>query len=309
MSDNMINKVFGKLTVIDIDLKRLKKDKERVKNGEIKRYRKHYICICECGNTISVGYENLKHGNTTSCGCKNKKLKDDKNIYIGQKFNKWTIIGIENNMFKCKCECGVVANVKFHNIINGLSKDCGCGRKQNLSSIKKKEIIGNKYGKLTVIEECGKTGYGKLLYKCKCECGNECIVNTSCLYNGHTKSCGCMISQYNIRLKEIVEGLGYECESEYYIDLREYGYTFMRFDLYISSLNLAIEYDGEGHYEPIGYGGDPNENFILTQKRDEIKNNYCADKNIHLLRIPYWEKENMENIIINKINELITNND
>ena len=39
----------------------------------------------------------------------------------------------------------------------------------------------------------------------------------------------------------------------------------------------------------------------LNRKRDEIKNNYCKDKQIALLRIPYWEKNNICNILNNNI--------
>lgn len=56
--------------------------------------------------------------------------------YIGQSFNKWTILGIvESKMYsdgklhpfcQAKCECGVVKNVNIANIIQGLSKNCGC---------------------------------------------------------------------------------------------------------------------------------------------------------------------------------------
>lgn len=52
-------------------------------------------------------------------------------------------------------------------------------------------LIGEKYGKLTVLEKAGKDKRGCWLWLCKCECGNETIVNGAKLKNGHTKSCGC----------------------------------------------------------------------------------------------------------------------
>lgn len=51
--------------------------------------------------------------------------------------------------------------------------------------------IGEKYGRLTVIEYVGKDGYNHKLFKCKCDCGNE-IVSLGCnIKRGRTKSCGC----------------------------------------------------------------------------------------------------------------------
>lgn len=38
---------------------------------------------------------------------------------------------------------------------------------------------------------------------------------------------------------------------------------------------------------------------------DTIKNAYCEDNNINLLRIPFWEIDNMKEIVKNKIDELI----
>lgn len=84
------------------------------------------------------------------------------------------------------------------------------------------------------------------------------------------------------------------------------------FDFYIPKYNLLIEYDGEGHYLEKFYKNrfkDTKLALLNAQKRDEIKNNYCKKNNIPLLRIPYWEKDNLEEIIINKINELENNLD
>lgn len=55
-----------------------------------------------------------------------------------------------------------------------------------------KDEIGNCYGKLTVIEYAGKNKDHRTLWKCKCACGNECVVSGKNLRNGNTKSCGCI---------------------------------------------------------------------------------------------------------------------
>lgn len=56
-------------------------------------------------------------------------------------------------------------------------------------------LIGNRYGKLTVIADNGtekqKNGEPIHTWRCKCDCGNETVVPTAKLLNGHTKSCGC----------------------------------------------------------------------------------------------------------------------
>jgi hypothetical protein len=52
--------------------------------------------------------------------------------------------------------------------------------------MKKQDLTGNKYGKLTVLEhlENGK-------YRCRCECGNITEVFHGNLTKNHTTSCGC----------------------------------------------------------------------------------------------------------------------
>lgn len=56
----------------------------------------------------------------------------------------------------------------------------------------KLNLVGQRFGKLTVIKELDKRDQkGLVLYQCKCDCGNITIVNSNHLRTGHTKSCGC----------------------------------------------------------------------------------------------------------------------
>lgn len=60
------------------------------------------------------------------------------------------------------------------------------------------------------------------------------------------------------------------------------------FDFYLEKFNLCIEYDGIHHFKPIEFwGGD--DAFLKTQKNDNIKNQFCKENNINLLRIRYDE--------------------
>ena len=60
------------------------------------------------------------------------------------------------------------------------------------------------------------------------------------------------------------------------------------FDFYLPKYNSCIEFDGGQHYFPVNlFGGE--ESFEKTVKHDEIKNKYCEDNDIRLLRIPYYE--------------------
>ena len=65
------------------------------------------------------------------------------------------------------------------------------------------------------------------------------------------------------------------------------------FDFYLPDHNILIEYDGEQHFEPIDFAGRGEEwalqQLKITQRHDNIKNIYCQQNNIRLLRIPYFK--------------------
>ena len=77
------------------------------------------------------------------------------------------------------------------------------------------------------------------------------------------------------------------------------------FDFYIHNKKYKplIEFDGKQHFESIEYFGG-EEAFRDTQLRDKIKNDFALSKKIPLLRIPYTEQDNIEQILTNKLKEL-----
>lgn len=65
---------------------------------------------------------------------------------------------------------------------------------------KRKNIVGNKYGLLTVISFQGYNPNYKQkeeTYLCKCDCGNTTIANKNALLKGEKKSCGCIRGKNN----------------------------------------------------------------------------------------------------------------
>lgn len=68
------------------------------------------------------------------------------------------------------------------------------------------------------------------------------------------------------------------------------------FDFYLPNNNTCIEYDGSLHYKSVEYFGG-EETLKSTQMRDNIKTHYCKEHNIRLIRIPYWDFDNIEDIL------------
>ena len=68
------------------------------------------------------------------------------------------------------------------------------------------------------------------------------------------------------------------------------------FDFYLPDYNICIEYDGQQHFQDIEvFGGQ--DRFVYTQENDKIKTDYCQLNNIGLVRIPFWEINNIDNIL------------
>lgn len=159
-------------------------------------------------------------------------------------------------------------------------------------------IHGNLYDYSSVEYISHKT---KVIIKCK-EHGEFL-----CTPSNHKKGRGCpkcSSSKGESCVLYVLEKLHIEYDTEYSLD-GCFCEKPLRFDFYIESLNVAIEYDGVGHFEPVDFGGMGDEyaatEFQLVQKRDKIKNQYCKDNKIKLIRIPYWDIENIEDILMKEL--------
>lgn len=73
----------------------------------------------------------------------------------------------------------------------------------------------------------------------------------------------------------------------------------LRFDIFIPTLNTVIEFDGLQHFKP-SYGSSLEERIETlnnTRRRDAVKNKYCSDNGIKMIRIPYHQEHQVESIL------------
>lgn len=74
--------------------------------------------------------------------------------------------------------------------------------------------------------------------------------------------------------------------------------NLLPFDFYLPELNKCIEYDGQHHFYPVTFNGiseeQAKENYLSTIRHDKIKNQYCKNNNIELLRISYHNFKNID---------------
>lgn len=92
--------------------------------------------------------------------------------------------------------------------------------------------------------------------------------------------------------------------------VREYTFDGMRFDsgklarfdfaVFNSDGNIShlIEFDGKQHYEYSNKGWCTKEVHEKAKEHDHIKNEFCKNNNITLIRIPYFS---LEEITINDL--------
>lgn len=282
---------------------------------------KHHVSAlakCSCGTTKEVRLTYIINNRVKDCGCGHKeRIKNiTRNKYeylLDTEINGWTVLDIippdekhRNTFALCRCRCGTQKEVRVTYLINGRSKDCGCGRKETLRETRTINLVGQRFGKLVVKEMLDKrNSNGRIIYRCKCDCGNDIDVLGYSLTTNHTLSCGCLLSYWNMYIGKFLKDNGIEYKSEYTIHI---GDKYYRFDFYLPQYNLFIEYDGRQHYEPVRFYGDSvdedKRELEITQEHDRIKNSYCEKNNIDLLRIPYWESKNIETIINDHLQRL-----
>ena len=130
------------------------------------------------------------------------------------------------------------------------------------------------------------------------ECGHVYETSYSKIMEG-SKCPNCVYSRGEKAVADVLDSLSIEYT-------REHSFEYLgrkRFDFFIPSLNIAIEYDGEQHYKSIdAWGGE--EYLEYVRQSDALKNDFCDYMGIDLLRIPYWEFDNIDEIVTNFIDNV-----
>ena len=99
----------------------------------------------------------------------------------------------------------------------------------------------------------------------------------------------CRESKGELEISEILKNLKISYQREYKFDECKLQRK-LPFDFYLQNYNACIEFDGVQHFKSVKYwGGIKTLNEI--KKRDKIKNDFCQNNNIPLLRIKYNVKE------------------
>ncbi|PKR82858.1 hypothetical protein [Heyndrickxia camelliae] len=256
---------------------------------------------CECGDTFITDFHNFQMGKIKCNRCNGitnwtypmvkKYLEENGYKLISEEYHK----AVEK--LELECSKGHFCQLSINDIQQGVGcAQCAGNKRYSIDEVK--EIVEQEHGYKLISEE-----YVNLttILLIKCDKGHIYESNLASFKFG----CRCKICNMSSGEKNIKNWLNennIEFTTQYrFIDCK-YKNT-LPFDFaifYKNDLICLIEYDGIQHFEPVDhFGGDRN--FEITKIRDEIKNEYCRRNNIPLIRIPYWEKDNIKNILDNKL--------
>lgn len=267
----------------------------------------------KCGTVSDMTYQNFKN----SCGCSycaevqrrktRKRTTDDIKEEIFNKFGtEYEVLGEYTGIFdKIKIrhnKCGTV----FEKETDKFLRRTQCPKctyeawKQNRSLTNKeflenlKKVWGNEY---TPLDEY-KRNFIKIRVKHN-RCGHIYKVVPSSLLDGTgCPECCMKQSKASRRIEKYLKEHSYEYEKEFKIDSCR-NILPLPFDFMViegSFIKCLIEFDGEQHYKEVDFFGGV-EQFKLTQKRDKIKNDFCKNNGIKLLRIKYDQEKEIEKIL------------
>lgn len=257
-------------------------------------YQNKHRTYCKClgidGNEYIVRQDALISGvtHTIHGACSGGKKHD----ITGQRFGRLIAVEPTNERasnggvrWKCRCDCGNYIYPTMNNLKRGHTTSCGCAKDDFIESCKI-DVIGQRFGKLIIVEEISIDNKHKRMVLCRCDCGNTHICSVSDLTTGHTMSCGCLNKSKG---EMFIEDLLKENNVNYVSQKRFEKCRNKKplpFDFYLPDNNICIEFDGSQHYKPVEYWGG-EKRFNDLKENEQIKNKYCKDNNINLIRIPY----------------------
>lgn len=207
----------------------------------------------------------------------------------------------------CKCECGNYTVIDAQSFYNGSTKSCGCYatalHKKLCSELGKKSNpkdytnLYNPYYEF--IERLDiKDNANSFIWRIKCRnCGKEYqavpvrLISPSRRRGSNPCPCWHNVSKGVLKIEDLLStnGIEFEREKRFPNCLSPKG-NELKFDFFIPHNSLLIEYDGEQHFQPTSFGDlitSAEDKFLQYQEYDGIKDKYCLDHAIPLIRIPY----------------------
>lgn len=115
--EDLTGRRFGKLVAM--------RPGSKTKSG-----RTTWVCRCDCGKEKEILAYSLKCGDTRSCGCEHYPCRPLHSL-VGSRVGKLVVLEyLPGSKYKCLCDCGNVVEVKTDKLSHGLTRSCGCLRRE-----------------------------------------------------------------------------------------------------------------------------------------------------------------------------------
>ncbi len=111
-------------------------------------------------------------------------------IAAGEQIGRWTVLDDQIETDKgarkwlCRCDCGTERYVLERSLKYGGSESCGCLRRERAEAMNVPDLTGQQFGDLTVLRRVESTKHGAAQWLCKCDCGEDYIVQGTLLLTG-----------------------------------------------------------------------------------------------------------------------------
>lgn len=279
---------------------------------------------CPCGNEFQTDLSHFRNQNQRQCQtcgrrsstAKARLSREDLDAKLAE-FGCEYISGEYQNRrskIEIRCSCGhnrhIAMNSVLYQSFSGLCGPCAIRRQHDGTrlSVEDVRILMAAKG-LTLIS----TEYenAKTPLKLRCGCGQEFVSSYDLIQQKVKKPC-CRVCSGRISSGEKAvatwleeNGFAYEREKTFPGCQGPYRQRY-RFDFYIPEKNLCIEYDGQGHFKVVNYSGKLGQETLTrtlwdTQERDFLKDQFCAENGIDLIRISYDEINDIPEILRDKL--------
>ena len=249
----------------------------------------------------------LKGTGCPKCAGKNKTTEDFKQEL--EKINSdIEVLGeYKGSNKKIKCICKIDNNIWFATP-SDLLKGTGCpicGEKRRIDSqrLTHKEFINRIKDINNDIEILGEYINSRTKIKVRCKIDNNIwfALPTNLLREMGCPKCNA--SKGEKRISEYLDNknIKYVHDKYYFKDLKNSKCNILRPDFIVEDKKIWIEYDGEQHFRVVDFSSknqkQAEDKFKETQENDKIKNEYAKKHNWKLIRIPYWDFDNIEKIL------------
>lgn len=279
-----------------------------VLSEEYRNNREPLLFRCRCGAEFWKSWNEFQDQGHNLCNaCAKQEQYDAKRLdenrvraRLEQYGYEWISGEYKNQKSKLtvRCSCGHLRTATFTNLVDqthsGLCVSCTRSESQRLSIFSVELFCA--MNDLECLDDSYVDAHTPMRFRC--HCGREFRAAWNNVSSGRQRQCAVCskyVSKGELAVKTWLDAHGFVYEMQKRFQdcggVRPYP-----FDFFLPTENLCIEFDGEQHFRAVAFGGT-EDHFVEQKARDAAKDAYCERKGLRLLRVPYSEISNVDDIL------------